>query len=182
MRIFCERESSHSYNTVQHLYGCEVRICFLRKQAFIITHSPQILAAAQVLNMCIFCNICLVLTRATQPRPHSPISTTSNAWDLLPSLPFLPPKKQTSVGIFSDQAGIIQQLIGGLPRGFRGKEPTCQYTREKSHGFDLWVRKIPWRRAWLPTRVFLPGESRGQRSLAGYSPWGRKELDTTEVT
>ena len=38
------------------------------------------------------------------------------------------------------------------------------------HEFDLWVRKIPWRRAWQPTPVFLPGESHGQRSLAGYSP------------
>ena len=48
--------------------------------------------------------------------------------------------------------------------------------------FDPWVGKIPWRRAWLPTPVFLPGESRGQRILVGYSPWGRKELDTAEGT
>ena len=41
---------------------------------------------------------------------------------------------------------------------------------------------IPWRRAWQPTPVFLPGESHGQRSLAGYSPWGCKELDMTEAT
>ena len=47
-------------------------------------------------------------------------------------------------------------------------------------GFDPWVRKIPWRREWIPTRVFLPGEFHGQRSLAGYSPWGRKESDMTE--
>ena len=40
--------------------------------------------------------------------------------------------------------------------------------------------KILWRREWLPTPVFLPGEFHGQRSLAGYSPWGLKELDTTE--
>ena len=40
--------------------------------------------------------------------------------------------------------------------------------------------KISWRRAWLPTPVFLPGESHGQRSLAGYSSWGHRELDTTE--
>ena len=39
---------------------------------------------------------------------------------------------------------------------------------------------VPWRRAWQPTPVFLPGESHGQRSLAGYSPWGCKELDMTE--
>ena len=42
-----------------------------------------------------------------------------------------------------------------------------------------WVRRIPWRRAWQPTPVFLPGESPGQRSLEGCSPWGSKELDTT---
>ena len=47
-------------------------------------------------------------------------------------------------------------------------------------GFDPWIRKIPWRRKWQPTPVFLPGESHGWRSLVGYSPWGRKELDTTE--
>ena len=39
-----------------------------------------------------------------------------------------------------------------------------------------------WRRKWQPTPVFLPGEALGQRSLAGYSPWGCKELDTTEHT
>ena len=45
-----------------------------------------------------------------------------------------------------------------------------------------WVGKIPWRREWQPTPVFLPGESHGQRSLVGYSPWGCKESDTTEMT
>ena len=48
--------------------------------------------------------------------------------------------------------------------------------------FDPWVGKIPWRRACQPTPLFLPGESHGQRSLEGYSPWGCKELDTTEAT
>ena len=48
--------------------------------------------------------------------------------------------------------------------------------------FHPWVGKIPWRRTWQPTPAFLPGESHGQRSLAGYSPWGHKESDTTEVT
>ena len=50
-------------------------------------------------------------------------------------------------------------------KGFRGKEPACQCRRCKRHGFNCWVRKIPWRRAWQPTPVFLPGESHGQRSL-----------------
>ena len=47
-------------------------------------------------------------------------------------------------------------------------------------GSDFWVGKIPWRRQ--PTPVFLPGESHGQKSLVGYSPWSHKEADTTEVT
>ena len=47
-------------------------------------------------------------------------------------------------------------------------------------GFDHLVGKIPWRRKWQLTPVFLPGESHGQRSLVGYSPCGCKELDTTE--
>ena len=58
-----------------------------------------------------------------------------------------------------------------------GKEPACQCKR---HRFDPWVRKIPWRRKWQPTRVFLPGESHGQGSLAGYSLWGHRESDKTE--
>ena len=50
-----------------------------------------------------------------------------------------------------------------------GKEPACQYKRHKKGWFSSWARKIPWRRKWQPTPVFLPGEPHGQRSLAGYS-------------
>ena len=57
------------------------------------------------------------------------------------------------------------------------KESCLQFRRPE---FDPWVRKIPWRREWLPTPVFLPREYHGQRSLAGYSAWGRKESETTE--
>ena len=46
--------------------------------------------------------------------------------------------------------------------------------------FDPWVEKIPWRRKWQPTPVFLPGEFQGQRILVGNSPWDHKELDVTE--
>ena len=70
----------------------------------------------------------------------------------------------------------VSMLSRGLPRLLSGKEPTCQSKRCK---FDPWVGKIPWRRKWQPTPVFLPGRSHGQRSLAGYSPQGLKELDTT---
>ena len=44
-----------------------------------------------------------------------------------------------------------------------------------------WVGKIPWRRKWQPTLVFLPGKFHGQRSLASYNPWGGKELVMTEL-
>ena len=47
-------------------------------------------------------------------------------------------------------------------------------------GFSPWVGKIPWRRKWPPTPAFLPGEPHGQRSLAGYGRWGRKEQDATD--
>ena len=46
--------------------------------------------------------------------------------------------------------------------------------------FYPWIGKIPWRREWLPTPVFLPGELHGQRNLVGYSPWDGKESDTAE--
>ena len=49
-------------------------------------------------------------------------------------------------------------------------EPACQCKRGKRWGFDPWVRKIPWKRAWQCTPVFLSGESHGQESLVGYSP------------
>ena len=64
-----------------------------------------------------------------------------------------------------------------LPWGLRWQRIHLQCGRLR---FDPWVGKIPWRKAWQPTLVFLPGESHGQRSLAGYSPWGRKELYMTE--
>ena len=66
--------------------------------------------------------------------------------------------------------------------GTSGKEPTRQCMRCKRRRFTLWVGKIPWRRKWQPTPVFLPGESHGKRSLVSYSPWGHKESDTTEAT
>ena len=51
---------------------------------------------------------------------------------------------------------------------------------DRRHGFDPWVRKIPWRRKCEPTPVFLPGKTHGQRSLVGYRPLGRTESDMPE--
>ena len=66
----------------------------------------------------------------------------------------------------------------GFPSCARGKEPAFQWRRCRRPRFDPWIGKILWRREWQPTPIFLPGKSHGQRSLAGYSPWGCKESDT----
>ena len=64
----------------------------------------------------------------------------------------------------------------GFPGGSAGKDPPV----EQETWVQFWVRKIPWRRKWQPTPVFLPGKPHGQRSLGHCSPWGRKESDSTE--
>ena len=64
-------------------------------------------------------------------------------------------------------ASLVAQMVQNLP--------AMQGT-----GLDPWVGKILWKGEWQPTPVFLPGESHGQRSLAGYRPWGHKESDRTE--
>ena len=63
-----------------------------------------------------------------------------------------------------------------------GKESACQCKRHRKGGLYLWVGKIPWRRKWQTTPVFLSGISHGQRSLSGYSPWDLKESDIAEHT
>ena len=72
--------------------------------------------------------------------------------------------------------------LWGFPGSASGKELTCQWRRCKRCEFYPWVRKIPWRRAWQPTPVSLPGEFHGRRTLVGYSPRGRKESDTTSLS
>ena len=63
----------------------------------------------------------------------------------------------------------------GFPGGSDGKASVCN-----APGFDPWVAKIPRRRQWQPTPVFLPEEFHGQKRLTGYGPQGRKEPDMTE--
>ena len=112
-----------------------------------------------------------------------------------------PPKQKYPFGE-EDSEGATR--LGRWERGWQEKENTflkyllcvstylCAYCgsvvrnllqcrRRTRCGLDPWVRNIAWKRVWQPTLVFLPGESRGQRSLAGYRPWGRKESDTTEA-
>ena len=98
---------------------------------------------------------------------------------------------RTRVSNVDGEEGVPGLYLGPQIQGYRlwstswlprGKESTCQCRRCKRRGFSPWVEKIPWRRTWQPTPVFLPGEFHGQRSLTGYSPWGRKESDTTECS
>ena len=72
-------------------------------------------------------------------------------------------------------------LSSGFPGDASGKGPACWCKRHRRLGFHPWVRKIPWRRKWQHTLVFLPGECHEQRSLKGHSPWGRKESDTIKA-
>ena len=70
---------------------------------------------------------------------------------------------------------ILSMRIIGLPWWLSGEEFTCKCRRGR---FNPWVRKIPWRRKWKPTPVFLPGKSHEERNLVGYSPWGHKNSQT----
>ena len=82
----------------------------------------------------------------------------------------------------------MQQCKG--PVGEFGPHPTSHVplavknlpanAEDTRRSFDPWVEKIPWRRAWKSTPVFLPGESQGQRSLVGCCLWGLTESDVTE--
>ena len=72
--------------------------------------------------------------------------------------------------------------ISRLPWWFSGKESACQCRRQKKCRFSLWVGKIPCRRKWQPTPVFLPGKSHGWKSLVGCSPWGCKRVGYNWVT
>ena len=64
---------------------------------------------------------------------------------------------------------LIGAFVLGIPRWHNGKTSAYQCWGCKRLRFDSWVGKIPWRREWQPTPVFLPEEFQGQRSLAGYS-------------
>ena len=70
----------------------------------------------------------------------------------------------------------IYVLLRGFPGGTSGKEPTCQCRRRKRHGFDPWVGKISWRRAWQPTPVLLPGESPWTEEPGGLPSMGSRRV------
>ena len=96
------------------------------------------------------------------PLPQSPQGQVPGIWDH--------PCTLEPEGI--NPTGQLQEV----PRWLCRKESACSAGDGEFHP---WIGKIPWRRAWQPPPVLLPGESHGQRSLAGYSPWGHTESDTT---
>ena len=102
------------------------------------------------------CPLCQLMTSffATS-RLHTPVAPMHSP-KMFDSLPWR--------GVRGCQRG------GAFSGGPSDKEPAGQSRRCKRLGFDPWVGKIPWRRKWQPIPVFLPGKSRGQRSLAGYHP------------
>ena len=73
--------------------------------------------------------------------------------------------------------GNISVFRRGFPGGSVVENPP---TNARVAGFDPWVQKIPWRKKWQPTSVFLFGKSSGQKSLVSYSPWGRRDSDMIE--
>ena len=89
-----------------------------------------------------------------------------------PSGPWKTVFHETSPWCRKDWGQLIYRMcvqIKGLPWWISGKDPVCQCRRWR---FDPWVRKIPQKRKWQPTPVFLPGKSQGQRSLMGHTVHG----------
>ena len=95
---------------------------------------------------------------APTPGPNTGLMTGPDGKGMNPPAYYTQP-----VPVPNANASTYVQLAGPLPFYCRG------------HRFDPWVGKIPWRREWQPTPVFLPGEFHGQRSLVGYHPWGHSQ-------
>ena len=91
-----------------------------------------------------------------------------------------PSSSHTNEGLpdFYPYVAVMRASQGALA----AKNPLANAGNIKNSGLIPGLRRFPWRRPWQRTPVFLPRESHGQRNLAGYSPWGRKESDTTEAT
>ena len=104
--------------------------------------------------------------RSSQPRARTQVSCIAGRFFFPPE----PPGKPKSMRLDGSINTYLHWSGRSFPGGASGKESTCQGRRHKRHGFNPWVGKIPWRRAWQPTPVFLPRESHGQRTLMGYSP------------
>ena len=115
------------------------------------------------------------------PRLNSDrIIQTLKKWSVLSQEEQLPKFVDSHVHSFIQQMSTVYWIPSEwlwLPWWLNSKESTCEC---RGWGFNPWIGKIPCRREWQPTLVFLPGKYPGQRSLASYSPWGCKGVDTTQ--
>ena len=162
-----------------------IDICvYLYLYIYIYTHTMYI-------HICIYVNIYeafLVVQMVKNTPAMQEIDPGFDLWvrnipwrtEWLPTPVFLP-------GEFHGERSLSGGLLyphnskWGFPRATSSKR-THLPMEEKSHGFNPWVRKIPWRRAWQSTPAFSPGESHAQRSLAADSPQGHTESDSTKAT
>ena len=143
----------------------------------------------------------LPLPKGQEPPPSPNWSASFKAFQRNPRKPHLPSdtllslrqegtKETLLIGSSWANTGVLLYSLSNSPDGipwWLGKESDAMQEPQEAGasgdvGLDPWVRKIPWRREWQPTPVFLPGEFHGQKSLEGYSPWGHKELDMTKPT
>ena len=106
--------------------------------------------------------------RKWQPTPVFLPGESQGWWSLVGCCLWVLTELDMTEVTYQQQATLVAQMVKNLP------------VMPERPGFNPWAEKIPWRRVWQPTTVFLPGEFRGQRSVEGYSPWGRKELDTID--
>ena len=83
---------------------------------------------------------------------------------------------QNTLSLFSDGSG------SWVSKREADWESASWISGHRRRGFSPWIRKVPWKRKWQPTPVILPGESHGQRSLVGYSPWACKETRRSDST
>ena len=95
---------------------------------------------------------------------------------------FLPRLTAPLLHFLTRLSALKGQWFQAIPLVAQWKRICLPTRRHRSCGFEPWVRKIPWRRKWQHTPVFLSGKSNGQRRLVGYGPWGLKESGTTECT
>ena len=189
--------------TYESSHTCEIRPEIRRPRMFLATHSqeessepqsgPPVLSSKPSSSRPAFAASCPVTsthstqyTRLPAQAPHTP----SHHWQSPSTQPPAPHlstyKSQHDTSLlkssqeFSWQLG-WNSLIWLFCTHFckrqilwRGHLGTWTSLTKQRHRFNPWVRKTPWRKKWHPTPVFLPGESHGQRSLVGYSPWVTK--------
>ena len=155
------RESLVDFQKQKMLYSI---LYFLRKHYFLVLKvNEDFFPRGKLRRSAILLLSDVPLTHAVKAEAGLLLGLRSSAKGSQPSSPAqLPAAEQGYISI-----NRFVSSNKGFPSGAGGKEPACQCRRCKRLGLDSWVGKIPWRRAWQPTPVFLPGESHGQRSLEG---------------